>query len=92
MPLHNSVTTEQDMLNDLLIFATGLDVVPMSGFEPKPSLGFRYPDDVRDDATAGYPIANTCANILRLPVLENYDDFAANMSRAIKAVSTFTLQ
>ena len=86
------VITEQGMLSDLLIFATGLDVVPTLGFEPKPSLGFRYPDDVRDDATAGYPVANTCANILRLPVVAHYDDFAANMTRAIKTVSTFTLE
>jgi len=69
-----------------------VDVVPTLGFQPKPSVGFRYPDDVQDDATAGYPAANTCGNFLRLPVLAHYDEFAANMTRAIKTVSTFTME
>lgn len=78
------------MLSDLLVFATGLGSIPPLGIEPVPTLVFRYPDDMKSESTAGFPLANTCANILHIPVMQSYAEFAANMTAAITQVKTFT--
>ncbi|XP_061586278.1 G2/M phase-specific E3 ubiquitin-protein ligase-like [Cololabis saira] len=58
-------------LADILIFLTGCDSVPALGFSPKPSL----PD---------FPQANTCENILRIPVHAVYTAFKSDMDFAIR--------
>jgi len=81
------VVTESSHLEDLMIFATGLDAVPAIGFDPQPSITFGH--DVTD-CTAQFPLANTCTNSLRLPIVPSYDVFSANMLAAITTVVTFT--
>ena len=50
-------------LQQILIFATGADRVPPLGFAPKPLIQF--------SDESNYPTANTCANILTLPLANN---------------------
>uniref|UniRef100_A0A3B3S980 HECT domain-containing protein n=1 Tax=Paramormyrops kingsleyae TaxID=1676925 RepID=A0A3B3S980_9TELE len=47
-------------LEEILIFATGCDSIPPLGFRPHPTLEFQD--------YSGYPTANTCDNILRIPI------------------------
>ncbi|KAK5906522.1 hypothetical protein CgunFtcFv8_002381 [Champsocephalus gunnari] len=51
-------------VGDVLAFATGLRKIPAVGFPTQPNLHFLHPED----GLAGFPTANTCALILRLPV------------------------
>ena len=50
---------EQASLRDVLIFATGSDEIPPTGFEPRPRIEFLYNTK---------PRANTCGNVLHLPL------------------------
>ena len=55
-------------LGDILAFATGASSVPPIGFNCQPSIQFH--------STSKFPEANTCANILRLSLLnESYEEF-----------------
>ncbi|KAI9515842.1 hypothetical protein NQZ68_022198 [Dissostichus eleginoides] len=58
-------------LEDVLMFATGLTSLPPSGFEPSP--GIEFLDD------SPFPMANTCSNTLKLPLLEAYNVFKCQM-------------
>jgi hypothetical protein len=76
----------------LLIFATGLDTIPPLGFEPTPSLTFGHGEDVAiDDIRRQFPIAHTCTNSLRIPLIATYDKFKENMNAALDMVNTFTI-
>lgn len=84
------ILPEKDSLHKLLSFATGLTALPPLGLKPTPTITFGHPATLAlDDATVQFPVANTCANQLRLPVLANYGSFAANMMAAIE-VKFFT--
>ncbi|KAI4799880.1 hypothetical protein KUCAC02_016419, partial [Chaenocephalus aceratus] len=56
---------EKSILNvgDVLAFATGLRKIPAVGFPTQPNLNVLHPED----GPAGFPTANACALILRLP-------------------------
>ncbi|KAJ4935477.1 hypothetical protein JOQ06_017010 [Pogonophryne albipinna] len=58
-------------LEDVLMFATGLISLPPSGFEPSP--GIEFLDD------SPFPMANTCSNTLKLPLLDTYNVFKSQM-------------
>ena len=60
-------------LQTLLGFVTGLDTIPSLGFDPSPRLKFYHPNQV--DGYDCLPYANACANILKVPVLSDYDLF-----------------
>ncbi|XP_060759564.1 G2/M phase-specific E3 ubiquitin-protein ligase-like isoform X2 [Neoarius graeffei] len=62
-------------LEDILVFLTGCDSVPALGFSPKPSLEFI--------THSRFPQANTCGNILRIPVHSEYTAFKSDMDFAI---------
>ncbi len=62
-----------NMLANLLVFATGLDVIPPLGIDPSPSLQFDHPEDDDNHYMRGVPFANTCANCLHIPVLPDYE-------------------
>ncbi|XP_053350038.1 G2/M phase-specific E3 ubiquitin-protein ligase-like [Clarias gariepinus] len=52
---------EKDVsLEEILVFFTGCDRIPALGFSPKPSLEFI--------TYSRFPVANTCENILRIPI------------------------
>ncbi|KAJ7985264.1 hypothetical protein DPEC_G00350270 [Dallia pectoralis] len=63
-------------LEEVFMFATGVPCIPPAGMEPQPRLHFL--------ASSTLPMANTCANTLMLPLLENYNTFKAKMSFGIK--------
>uniref|UniRef100_A0A3P9CG92 HECT domain-containing protein n=1 Tax=Maylandia zebra TaxID=106582 RepID=A0A3P9CG92_9CICH len=63
-------------LEDILVFCTGCDSIPALGFSPKPSLEFV--------TNCRFPVANTCENILRIPVHAVYTTFKSDMDFAIR--------
>ncbi|XP_078792879.1 G2/M phase-specific E3 ubiquitin-protein ligase-like isoform X1 [Oryzias latipes] len=63
-------------LEDIFMFATGVSGIPPAGLEPLPKLQFLE--------SSKFPMANTCANILKLPLLENYNTFKENMTFGIR--------
>jgi hypothetical protein len=81
-------SSEAGNLADLLSFLTGLDVIPILGFESEPKITFRHNVE-SEDPTREFPIANTCSLELKLPILENYDKFAERFTAAM-TVTTFT--
>uniref|UniRef100_A0A3B4H4I7 HECT domain-containing protein n=1 Tax=Pundamilia nyererei TaxID=303518 RepID=A0A3B4H4I7_9CICH len=58
-------------LEDILVFCTGCDSIPALGFSPKPILEFV--------TNCRFPVANTCENILRIPVHAVYTTFKSDM-------------
>lgn len=63
-------------VKDVLMFATGLTLLPPSGFEPLPQIEFL------DDSP--FPMANTCPNLLKLPLLHSYSVFKSQMDFGIQ--------
>lgn len=84
--------TEDGKLNLLLKFATGLETIPPLGIDPQPSISFGHPEDLQGDVTAAFPMANTCANTLRIPVLRNYETFRKHLISTIDMVKIFTTE
>uniref|UniRef100_A0A3B3HZS0 HECT domain-containing protein n=1 Tax=Oryzias latipes TaxID=8090 RepID=A0A3B3HZS0_ORYLA len=56
-------------LEEVLMFAAGVPCVPPAGMSPLPRLHFMSP------STSKFPMANTCANILKIPLLDSYTAF-----------------
>jgi len=82
---------ESDQLPALLRFATGLECIPPLGIDPQPCIVFGHPEDfASSDPTMSFPFANTCSNLLRLPVLQSYNTFAENMMAAVTMATTFS--
>ncbi len=63
-------------VEDVLMFATGLSSLPPSGLEPLPQIKFL------DDSA--FPMANTCTNSLKLPLLDSYTLFNSQMDFGIQ--------
>ncbi|XP_051796699.1 G2/M phase-specific E3 ubiquitin-protein ligase-like isoform X1 [Acanthochromis polyacanthus] len=63
-------------VEDVLMFATGLTSLPPSGLEPLPQIWFL------DDSP--FPMANTCSNLLKLPLLDSYSVFKSQMDFGIQ--------
>ncbi|XP_030592032.1 G2/M phase-specific E3 ubiquitin-protein ligase-like isoform X2 [Archocentrus centrarchus] len=70
-------------LEDILMFATGLREIPPAGIQPKPQLLF--------EATSHFPVANVCANTIRIPVLHSYEEFQEAMDYGIQNSPGFGL-
>lgn len=63
-------------LEDVMVFATGCDHIPISGFEKQPCLKFNH--------TATLPTASTCVPILFLPVqVDGVAGFSEQMRLAL---------
>ncbi|KAI5616023.1 G2/M phase-specific E3 ubiquitin-protein ligase-like isoform X1, partial [Silurus asotus] len=58
-------------LKNVLMFATGLASLPPAGITPRPCIVFL--------ASSPFPMANTCANTLKLPHLDTYSLFQTRM-------------
>uniref|UniRef100_A0A3Q0STR9 HECT domain-containing protein n=1 Tax=Amphilophus citrinellus TaxID=61819 RepID=A0A3Q0STR9_AMPCI len=69
---HNSVVT----LEDVLMVATGVPCMPPAGMDPQPCLQLFK--------GSKFPMANTCANTVKLPLLDNYNTFKDNMNFGIR--------
>ncbi|KAJ8370773.1 hypothetical protein SKAU_G00108010 [Synaphobranchus kaupii] len=63
-------------LEDVLMFATGLSSLPPAGIAPLPCIEFL--------TNSPYPMANTCANTLKLPLLHSYSLFKTHMDFGIQ--------
>ncbi|MEQ2286063.1 hypothetical protein AMECASPLE_038304 [Ameca splendens] len=63
-------------VENILMFATGLTSLPPSGLEPLPQIEFL------DDSP--FPMANTCSNLLKLPLLDSYSVFKSQMDFGIQ--------
>lgn len=73
-------------LEDILVFATGANVVPALGFTPQPSIEFLHIESHLPVAAAQkerFPTANTCINCIRLPLYHHFNTFKDNMEFAI---------
>ncbi|XP_063355269.1 G2/M phase-specific E3 ubiquitin-protein ligase-like [Pelmatolapia mariae] len=68
-------------LEDLMMFATGLTAVPPAGMTPSPCIQFL--------SDSPFPVANTCANTLKLPICDSYSIFKANMDFGIQNAPGF---
>lgn len=65
-------------LEDILHFCTGMPEEPPLGFRPKPAMKFTMAE------ASKFPEANTCVNILYLPLAHTtYDEFAWHMCYGI---------
>jgi hypothetical protein len=80
-------------LADLLVFATGSASIPTLGFDPNPVITFGHKEFLdTSDPTVNFPVANTCCNSLRLPILTSYDEFRDNMYSAVVMATTFSIE
>ncbi|XP_025766407.1 G2/M phase-specific E3 ubiquitin-protein ligase isoform X1 [Oreochromis niloticus] len=68
-------------LEDLMMFATGLTAVPPAGMTPPPRIQFL--------SVSPFPVANICANTLKLPICDSYSIFKANMDFGIQNAPGF---
>ncbi|MGH0191466.1 UNVERIFIED_CONTAM: hypothetical protein FKN15_065095 [Acipenser sinensis] len=71
-----NLSPEGPSLHDILQFASGLSSIPPSGFHPRPSVEFLHNG-------SPYPIADTCGNIIHLPITTDYYTFQKNMDFGI---------
>ena len=58
-------------VEDVLMFSTGLRSLPPAGLDPLPRLEFLD--------NSPFPMANTCGNVLKLPLLDSYRVFKTQM-------------
>ncbi|XP_076735306.1 G2/M phase-specific E3 ubiquitin-protein ligase isoform X2 [Maylandia zebra] len=70
-------------LEDILMFATGLGEIPPAAIQPKPQLLFQ--------TTSRFPVADVCANTIKIPVLHSYEDFQEAMDYGIQNSPGFGL-
>ena len=70
-------------LRNILKFATGAAAIPVLGFEEKGCLRFRHPSDEPGDHSIEFPRANSCTNVMALPIHNDYATFKSRMDAAI---------
>lgn len=89
--LFDIAAEEEGLLAKLVCFATGSETIPVLGFIPQPTIGFRHVEELADpnDVTKEFPKANTCGNVLMLPILANYNLFKERMN-AVLEITIFT--
>ncbi|XP_078029666.1 G2/M phase-specific E3 ubiquitin-protein ligase-like [Epinephelus lanceolatus] len=68
-------------LGKILAFAKGANVIPPVGFSPQPSIDFLHDQSI--STRRHLPMANTCINCLKLPLLDTYEDFRESMDFAL---------
>ncbi|CAJ1076020.1 G2/M phase-specific E3 ubiquitin-protein ligase-like [Xyrichtys novacula] len=68
-------------LEDVLMFASGLAALPPAGMTPSPSIEFLI--------DSPFPMACTCTNTLKLPLLDTYRVFKTNMEFGIQNAPGF---
>eukprot|EP00794_Sanderia_malayensis_P002279 gene2279-2623_t len=75
--------------SDVLFFTTGCNDIPPLGFYPKPYLKFLHQPE-NDGNQSKLPKANTCANIIMLPVVhKSYAIFKEQVELGIKGSQGF---
>ena len=84
------IFADEGQLPKLLQLLTGMEVIPALGYDHTPKLTFGHPIDLGGDFTRNFPLINTCMLTLRLPVLDDYDQFKHNFVNTMEMVTTFT--
>ncbi|MBN3292744.1 G2E3 ligase, partial [Polypterus senegalus] len=69
----SNISSTDPTLEDIVMFATGLKMIPPLGFEPRPTIKFLHDN-------SPFPTANTCSNTLCLPLHSSYDSFTFHIS------------
>jgi hypothetical protein len=72
-------TSREDItltLEDVLAFATGATSIPILGFEEQGAIKFLHEGGM-------FPTASTCALVIRLPIIEDYETFKERMTFGI---------
>lgn len=87
---HTVYVVEQGKIEDLLVFLTGSNEVPMFGFDRQAHITFPH-QLALDDQTAEFPVVNTCALHVRLPLLNTYRKFRENFLSALQ-FGIFTME
>jgi len=78
-------------LQSVLKFATGCEEIPVLGFVPQPTIVFLHDDSNHDDPyRTGYPYADMCALVLKLPIIENFERFQQVMCSCLRLCTTFS--
>ncbi|MBN3277309.1 G2E3 ligase, partial [Polyodon spathula] len=67
-------------LETILVFATAADAVPPMGFVPEPSIEFLHNQGQLQEM---FPQGETSFNILKLPIVQTYEEFRRSMDYAI---------
>jgi len=76
-------------LDTILAFATGVKEIPAAGFQQQPTLQFLHATDMDSDLSF-FPKANTCACVMRLPVMhKSYRAFVDAMNTGILCAQGF---
>ncbi|KAM9759983.1 G2/M phase-specific E3 ubiquitin-protein ligase-like isoform 3-T3 [Menidia menidia] len=70
-------------LQDILMFATGLNTLPPSSILPPPKLIFQ--------ATSRFPVSSTCSNTIKIPMSKTYHQFKEDMDFGIQNSPGFGL-
>ncbi|XP_013855982.1 uncharacterized protein LOC106511791 [Austrofundulus limnaeus] len=70
-------------LENILVFATGAKEIPPIGFSPAPSIEFLHESSEECSSKRMLPMANTCVNCLKLPIITSYEVFKENMDYAL---------
>lgn len=73
-------------LGKILAFTTSACVIPPVGFYPQPSIDFLHDQPV---ICGRLPMANTCINCLKLPLLDTYKEFRSSMVFAVANTQGF---
>ncbi|MBN3279833.1 G2E3 ligase, partial [Polyodon spathula] len=84
--VHEASTTVS--FKQILSFITGADKKPPLGFQPPPSIAFLHEINT-EGSVSKFPEANSCCNILKLPILNSYVDFKKNMDFGILSCPGF---
>ncbi len=80
-------------LAQVLAFATGADSIPPLGFRPNPLISVQHNPQMGESGEfhSKFPIANTCANHLLLPLSIDYESFKEHMEEGILQAPGFGL-
>ncbi|MED6243903.1 hypothetical protein ATANTOWER_029703 [Ataeniobius toweri] len=70
-------------LQNILVFATGANEIPPVGFSPAPSIEFNHEGSEESSSKRMFPMANTCINCLKLPLITSYEAFKESMDFAL---------
>lgn len=70
-------------LEDVLMFGTGLKEVPPAAIQPQPQLVFQK--------TSQFPMANVCANTIKIPIVASYEEFQEAMDCGLQNSPGFGL-
>ena len=74
---------------NMLVFATGLNQIPVAGFDFSPRLEFIHEPDVGEQECSKFPKAHTCTCVLRLPLHATYELFKEKMEFGILSAPGF---